>query len=104
MGRSGSNVITMWITALLLMAAMSGAKGMVVVCDTNIASLVEHCRPSVIGLLPPHPTKRCCRAIRHANLSCLCKFKFMLPMYRFEVSNVMALPGKCSRINPCGSF
>ncbi|CAE6242019.1 unnamed protein product [Arabidopsis arenosa] len=60
--------------------------------DTND---MQKCRPAITGNDPPPPVNECCVVVRGANLECLCRFKFYLPILRIDPSKVVALVAKC---------
>lgn len=64
------------------------------ICNIDTAELAE-CLPAVTGRSPPPPTRRCCKAIRHADMSCLCRYQSILPAMGIPPGNAFALPKKC---------
>ncbi|EFH40653.1 hypothetical protein ARALYDRAFT_495629 [Arabidopsis lyrata subsp. lyrata] len=50
---------------------------------------------SVTGDNPPSPRKECCEVLQAANLECICRFKYFLPVLAVYPSKVQALLSKC---------
>ncbi|KAK4753330.1 hypothetical protein SAY87_022128 [Trapa incisa] len=64
------------------------------VCNIDTDQLAE-CLPAVTGKSPSPPTRRCCEAIRHGDMNCLCQYKSVLPSLGIPPENAFALPKKC---------
>ncbi|KAM7264773.1 hypothetical protein ACFE04_002456 [Oxalis oulophora] len=71
-------------------------------CNINDAG-VNACKPAVTQHDPPvDPSADCCKALKGADLTCLCSYKNspMLPMLGIEPGLAMALPKKCGFTPP----
>lgn len=96
MAQTSGKVLVQWMVAALFIALLGGAQAAqpALVCNLDISKL-ELCRAAITGKKPPPPTKECCDVIKPANLPCLCSFKSVLPAYKIDSKNAMALPRKC---------
>ncbi|KAL1091778.1 hypothetical protein V6Z11_D07G180800 [Gossypium hirsutum] len=66
---AGKFVVLMVMVALMV----EGSRAMTL-CDMNDEGL-EACKPSVRQLNPVDPSPECCKALKGADLPCLCSYK-----------------------------
>lgn len=66
-------------------------------CNMTIADFME-CKPAVSGDKPLPPTPACCKALKGANIPCLCGFKNTNypAMFGIDPNLALLLPYKCS--------
>ncbi|XP_061375667.1 putative lipid-transfer protein DIR1 [Gastrolobium bilobum] len=100
MEQSSGNALVQWLVATLLIALLGGAQAFVI-CNIDTTQL-NSCRTAVTGPNPPPPDEKCCAVIRKANLSCLCKYKSLLPSLGIDPTKALALPSKCGLQKPPG--
>ncbi|XVE50757.1 hypothetical protein DITRI_Ditri01bG0188900 [Diplodiscus trichospermus] len=93
MAMAGEKFLVHCLVAILLVAMVEGGKEQNI-CNIPFSKL-NLCRPAVTGKYPPAPTKQCCGLIKHANLTCLCNFKDVLPAFDINPTQAFALPKKC---------
>jgi hypothetical protein len=98
MAQSSGKALMQWMVVALLFAMLSSTLA-VVICNIE-SSQLKLCRAAASGRNPPNPSNECCDVIRHANLPCLCSYKFILPRYGINPAKAMALPGKCGLQTP----
>ncbi|KAL2326701.1 hypothetical protein Fmac_025759 [Flemingia macrophylla] len=71
------------------------------ICNVSIDDLLK-CKPAATPPNPTPPSKECCEALSHADLSCLCTYKNspLLPLYGIDPDLAVQLPAKCNIPNP----
>lgn len=82
------------VLALALAFFVFALAGATEICNINTKQLAK-CLPAVTGRSPPPPTRRCCKAIRHGDMNCLCQYKSVLPAMGIPPKNAFELPKKC---------
>ncbi|XP_009339897.2 putative lipid-transfer protein DIR1 [Pyrus x bretschneideri] len=95
------------VLAAVVLVAIAGNGGFVHVvnaqniCNVSVSDLMS-CRPAVTSPNPAPPTKACCAALSHANLSCLCSYKnsSVLPSLGIDPNLALQLPAKCKLPHP----
>ncbi|XAR72839.1 hypothetical protein NMG60_11019614 [Bertholletia excelsa] len=96
-------VLVMLVAAVMVGHEVAVAAGQNV-CGMNLAGLMA-CKPSVCTDADPvPPSKACCRALKGADMQCLCDLKQkkdMLASYSISPDLAVQLPGKCGM--PAGS-
>ncbi|XP_068666712.1 putative lipid-transfer protein DIR1 [Aristolochia californica] len=65
-------------------------------CDITQEGLYA-CKPSVSGPKPVTPSEACCKALKGANMPCLCSYKNknILQIFGIDPKLAMDLPAKC---------
>jgi Probable lipid transfer len=63
---------------------------------------ISACLPSVRGSNPPLPPSNCCRAVRGADLPCLCSYQHSYLVGAMGINTVRAkeIPSKCGIVGP----
>nr|AFK43735.1 unknown [Lotus japonicus] len=91
-----------WLVATTLLVALllGGAQKAVSLCGIDSPKQLDLCREAITGKYPPKPKEKCCAVIRHANLTCLCGYKSLLPSVGISPTNALALPRKCGLKTP----
>ncbi|KAI3463241.1 hypothetical protein Pfo_019904, partial [Paulownia fortunei] len=71
------------------------------ICNMSGEDLMA-CKPSVTPPRPPPPSARCCSALSHADIRCLCSYKNskLLPSLGIDPNLAMQLPDKCKLPHP----
>ncbi|KAL8056055.1 hypothetical protein ABFX02_04G094800 [Erythranthe guttata] len=71
------------------------------VCNMSGEDLMA-CKPSATPPEPPPPSARCCSALSHADIRCLCTFKNskLLPSLGIDPNLAIQLPDKCKLPHP----
>ncbi|MBA0603740.1 hypothetical protein Gorai_002041 [Gossypium raimondii] len=88
---AGKFVVLMVMVALMV----EGSRAMTL-CDMNDEGL-EACKPSVRQPNPVDPSPECCKALKGADLPCLCSYKNSVWLGSFGIDPKLALdlPPKC---------
>ncbi|KAM3380058.1 putative lipid-transfer protein DIR1 [Capsicum galapagoense] len=89
-------IVTLALVAIVLSSAsikVSQAQG---ICNVSGEGLMS-CKPSVTPPNPTAPTARCCSAVAHADMGCLCTYKNspLLPSLGIDPRLAMQLPERC---------
>ncbi|KAJ9169836.1 hypothetical protein P3X46_017985 [Hevea brasiliensis] len=94
-----------WVVVMVLvMAAIFEGTRSLNLCDMNDDGILA-CKPSVSKPNPVDPpTKECCKALKGANLTCLCSYRnsLLLPSLGIDPDLALALPAKCNLTTPAG--
>ncbi|KAJ0090367.1 hypothetical protein Patl1_14143 [Pistacia atlantica] len=71
------------------------------ICYMPAAGLMA-CKPSVTPPNPTQPTAKCCSALTHADMRCLCSYKNsnVVRSLGIDPNLAMKLPGKCKLPHP----
>ncbi|KAK4410488.1 UNVERIFIED_CONTAM: hypothetical protein Scaly_0146500 [Sesamum calycinum] len=71
------------------------------VCGMSGEDLMA-CKPAVTLPHPPPPSGRCCSALAHADIRCLCTYKNskLLPSLGIDPNLAIQLPDKCKLPHP----
>ncbi|KAK4361795.1 hypothetical protein RND71_017036 [Anisodus tanguticus] len=90
-------IVTLVLVAIVFISSacieVSRAQG---ICNMTGEGLMS-CKPSVTPPNPPTPTAKCCSALSHADMGCLCSYKNSqwLPSLGIDPKLAMQLPKKC---------
>ncbi|KAM1049971.1 hypothetical protein TB2_031302 [Malus domestica] len=95
------------VLAAVVLVVIAGNGGFVQVdnaqniCNVSVTDLMT-CRAAVTSPNLAPPTKACCAALLHANLSCLCSYKnsIVLPSLGIDPNLALQLPAKCKLPHP----
>ncbi|KAF7815905.1 putative lipid-transfer protein DIR1 [Senna tora] len=101
MAHTIGKALVLWLLAAILVIGLWGGAEGVLLCNIE-SSKLNLCRAAITGEKPPWPTPKCCAVIGRADLSCLCKYKSLLPSVGINPANALALPGKCGLKLPRG--
>lgn len=93
-------VMNLLVFVAFLIALFGGANA-IIVCSIDTNKL-DVCHDAITGKRPPKPTTKCCALIKKADLSCLCRYKSLLPALGINPTKALALPKKCGRNTPAG--
>ncbi|OAY32898.1 putative lipid-transfer protein DIR1 [Manihot esculenta] len=92
-----------WVVVMVVvMAAIFEGTRSLSLCDMNEDGLLA-CKPSVSKTNPVDPpSKECCKALKFANLTCLCSYRnsLLLPSLGIDPDLALALPAKCNLTAP----
>jgi hypothetical protein len=93
-------IINLLVFVALFITLFGGTKA-IVICDINTDKL-DLCKAAITGKRPPKPNTKCCGLIKKADLSCLCRYKSLLPALGINPTKALALPRKCGLKIPYG--
>ncbi|KAB1224150.1 putative lipid-transfer protein DIR1 [Morella rubra] len=92
-----------FVVFVVLMVLVFEVARAVTFCNMNDDG-INACKPSVTAPNPTEPTKKCCKALSRADLTCLCSYKnsILLPSLGIDPNLAMGLPAKCNLTPPDG--
>ncbi|GMH20836.1 hypothetical protein Nepgr_022678 [Nepenthes gracilis] len=87
----GKRVAVALLVVAVVAAVAANGEGL---CGVEVSELLT-CRAAVTQPKPSPPSAECCKAISHADLPCLCRYKPLLARFGVDPSLALALPVKC---------
>lgn len=83
-----------WTNLQPLIFSVLGGSLAVLLCNIETSEL-KLCHDAITGENPPSPDMKCCDVVHRCSLTCLCDYKFELPLFGINPANAMALPVVC---------
>lgn len=96
--------MTKMVVLMLLMVSVSlkvETSTALELCDMDDEGITA-CKPSVMKPEPVAPSEECCKAVKGANLTCLCSYRTSpwLPALGIDPDLALELPSKCNLTLP----